>query len=168
MCSSDLVFGGKAMTYYGRWTYKYEIAAKLGAAACLIVHETGPAAYPFGVVVTSWGRENFEIRTPDNNAGHVAFSGWLTLDTTLRLFQAAGKDFAALKRAAATREFRPVRLGATADFSVENTLRPVSSRNVAGLLPGSDPGKRGEFILYNAHWDHLGKDERMKIGRAHV
>ena len=156
------VFGGKAMTYYGRWTYKYEIAAKLGAAACLIVHETGPAAYPFGVVVTSWGRENFEIRTPDNNAGHVAFSGWLTLDTTLRLFQAAGKDFAALKRAAATREFRPVRLGATADFSVENTLRPVSSRNVAGLLPGSDPGKRGEFILYNAQWDHLGKDERLK------
>ena len=155
------VFGGKAMTYYGRWTYKYEIAARLGAAACLIVHETGPAAYPFGVVITSWGRENFEIRTPDNNAGHVAFSGWLTLDTTLKLFKAAGHDFAALKRAAAKRDFRPVSLGAKADFSVDNTLRPVSSRNVAALLTGADPARRDEFLIYNAHWDHLGMDERL-------
>ena len=87
------IFGGKAMTYYGRWTYKYEIAAAKGAAACLIVHETAPAAYPFGVVVTSWSRENFEIRTPDLNAGHVGLSGWLTLDATKRLVSAGGHDF---------------------------------------------------------------------------
>ena len=155
------VFGGKAMTYYGRWTYKYEVAAKLGAAACLIVHETGPAAYPFGVVVSSWGRENFELRAPDNNAGHVALSGWLTLDTAQRLIKASGRDFAELKRAAARRDFRPVPLGATADFTVENTLRNVDSRNVVALLPGSDPAVKGDHVIYNAHWDHLGMDERL-------
>lgn len=155
------VFGGKAMTYYGRWTYKYEIAAKLGAAACLIIHETGPAAYPFGVVVSSWGRENFELRAPDNNAGHVAFSGWLTLDAAQRLIRASGRDFAELKRSAARRDFRPVALGATADFTVENTLRNVDSRNVVALLPGSDPARKAEHVIYNAHWDHLGMDERL-------
>lgn len=155
------VFGGKAMTYYGRWTYKYEIAAKLGAAACLIIHETGPAAYPFGVVVSSWGRENFELRAPDNNAGHVAFSGWLTLDAAQRLIKASGRDFAELKRSAARRDFRPVALGATADFTVENTLRNVDSRNVVALLPGSDPARKAEHVIYNAHWDHLGMDERL-------
>lgn len=155
------VFGGKAMTYYGRWTYKYEIAAKLGAAACLIIHETGPAAYPFGVVVSSWGRENFELRASDNNAGHVALSGWLTLNTAQRLIKASGRDFAELKRAAARRDFRPIALGATADFTVENTLRNVDSRNVVALLPGSDPALKGEHVIYNAHWDHLGMDERL-------
>jgi Zn-dependent M28 family amino/carboxypeptidase len=103
------VFGGAAMTYYGRWTYKYEIAAEKGAAACLIVHETGPAAYPFGVVVTSRSRENFEIRTPDGNAGHVAMEGWLTADAAKRLLTTAGQDFDTLKKAAAGRDFRPWR-----------------------------------------------------------
>ncbi|MBI5690891.1 MAG: M28 family peptidase [Verrucomicrobia bacterium] len=156
------VFGGNAMTYYGRWTYKYEIAAEKGAAACLIVHETGPAAYPFGVVITSWSRENFELRTPDRNAGHVALSGWLTLDATRKLFTTAGQSFDALKKAATTREFRPVPLGARASFSVKNTLRPVDSRNVLALLPGRDPQKRNEYVIYNAHWDHLGIDEKLR------
>jgi Zn-dependent M28 family amino/carboxypeptidase len=156
------VFGGPAMTYYGRWTYKYEIAAQKGAAACLIVHETIPAAYPFAVVVSSWARENFEIRTPDRNARHLALSGWLTLDATKKLFTAAGQNFEAFKRSAATREFRPVPLGAKASFAVDNTLRDVASRNVIALLPGSDPKLRNEFLIYNAHWDHLGRDERLK------
>ena len=155
------VFGGRAMTYYGRWTYKYEIAAKLGAAACLIIHETGPAAYPFGVVVSSWGRENFELRAADNNAGHVALSGWLTLDAAQRLIRSTGRDLAELKRAAARRDFRPVPLGATADFTVENALRMVDSRNVVALVPGSDPERKTEHVIYNAHWDHLGVDERL-------
>ena len=159
------VFGGKAMTYYGRWTYKYEIAAQKGAAACLIVHETIPAAYPFGVVVNSWTRENFEIQAADGNAGHVALSAWLTLDATQRLFRAGGHDFEKLKRLAATRDFRPVALGAKADFTVANTLRPVASRNVAALLPGSDPHLKNEYVLYNAHWDHLGVDEKLKGDR---
>ena len=156
------IFGGKAMTYYGRWTYKYEIAAQKGAAACLIVHETAPAAYPFGVVVSSWTRENFEIRSPDNNASHIALSGWLTLDAAKKLIAAGGRDFDVLKKSAVTREFRPVPLGAKASFAVENTLRPVASKNVAALLPGSDARLRDEFLIYTAHWDHLGRDERLK------
>jgi Zn-dependent M28 family amino/carboxypeptidase len=156
------VFGGRAMTYYGRWTYKYEIAAEKGAAACLIVHETGPAAYPFGVVITSWSRENFEIRTPDQNAGHIALSGWLTLEAAKKLIAAGGHDFEVLKKAAARREFRPVALGAQASFAVENTLRPVESRNVLALLPGTDAKLRQEYVIFNAHWDHLGMDEKLK------
>jgi Zn-dependent M28 family amino/carboxypeptidase len=154
------VFGGAAMTYYGRWTYKYEIAAAKGAAACLIVHETAPAAYPFGVVVSSWTRENFEIRTPDRNAGHVGLAGWLTLDAATRLFAAAGQDYPTQKKAAVDRNFRPVPLNARASFTVENMLRDVASRNVIALLPGSDSKLRFEYLVYNAHWDHLGRDPK--------
>ena len=156
------IFGGNAMTYYGRWTYKYEIAAEKGAAACLIVHETVPAAYPFGVIVTSRSRENFEIRTPDKNAGHVAMEGWLTHDAAKKLFGAAGKDFDVLKKQALSREFRPVPLGAKASFSIDSTLRNVDSRNVVALLPGADPKLRNEYVIYTAHWDHLGRDPRLK------
>jgi len=155
-------FGGNAMTYYGRWTYKYEIAAKKGAAACLIVHETAPAAYPFAVVVSSWTRENFEISTPDKNAGHIALSGWLTLDSATKLFAAAGKDYPTLKKSAVTREFRPVSLNAKASFTVHNTLREVASRNVAALLPGAHATLKNEYVIYSSHWDHLGRDERLK------
>ena len=155
------VFGGKAMTYYGRWTYKYEIAAAKGAAACLIVHETGPAAYPFAVVVGSWARENFEISSLDGNAGNVAMQGWLTLDATRRLFSSCGQDFDAAKKAAATRAFTPIALGTKASFVVENQLRNVASRNVIGLLPGSDPKLRDEYVIYTAHWDHLGRDPKL-------
>ena len=156
------VFGGKAMLYYGRWMYKYEIAAAKGAAACLIVHETGPASYPFAVVIASNSRENFELRTPDGNAGHVAAQGWLTLDATQRLFAACGKDFAALKRAAVSRDFRPVALGAKASFTIDSTLRNVDSRNVIAKLPGSDPKLRNEYVVYSAHWDHLGRNAALK------
>ena len=155
-------FGGVAMTYYGRWTYKYEIAAAKGAAACLIVHETGPASYPFGVVVNSRSRENFEIRAADGNAGRVAMEGWLTLDAAKKLCGASGRDFDALKKSAATREFHPVALGAKASFTIDSALRPVDSRNVVALLPGGDPKLRDEYVIYTAHWDHLGRDERLK------
>ncbi|HNC24106.1 MAG TPA: M28 family peptidase [Opitutaceae bacterium] len=156
------MFGGQAMTYYGRWTYKYENAAAHGAAACLIVHETGPAGYPFAVVVGSRSRENFEIRTPDGNAGHVGMEGWLTLEATERLFKAAGQDFAALKRAAVSRDFRPVALAAKASFTIDSELRQVNSRNVAAKLTGSDPKLRDEYVVYTAHWDHLGRDPRLE------
>jgi len=156
------IFGGLAMTYYGRWTYKYEIAAAKGAAACLIIHETGPAAYPFGVVVSSWSRENFEVRAADGNAGHVALQGWLTLEATKRLFAAAGKDFDTLKKSAVSRDFHPVSLGAKANFAVDTTLRNVDSRNVVALLPGSDPKLRNEYLIYTAHWDAFGRDNRLK------
>jgi Zn-dependent M28 family amino/carboxypeptidase len=155
------IFGGRAMTYYGRWTYKYETAAAKGAAACLIVHETGPAAYPFAVVVGSWARENFEIVALDRNAGRVGMQGWLTLDATRRLFSSAGKDFDAAKMAARRPDFHPIPLGAKASFVVENKLRNVASRNVIGLLPGSDPQLRDEYLIYTAHWDHLGRDPNL-------
>jgi Zn-dependent M28 family amino/carboxypeptidase len=156
------IFGGAAMTYYGRWTYKYEIAAAKGAAACLIVHETGPAAYPFAVVVSSWSRENFEIRAPDGNAGHVAMQGWLTLDAAKRLFTAAGKSFDALKKSALSRDFHPVPLGAKASFAIDTKLRNVDSQNVIALLPGSDPKLRNEYLIYTAHWDAFGRNDRLK------
>ena len=156
------VFGGKAMTYYGRWTYKYEIAAAKGAVACLIVHETGPAAYPFAVITGSRSRENFEISVPDRNASHVAMEGWLTLDAARKLFTASGKDYDALKATAVRRDFRPVALGAKASFTIDNTLRNVASKNVAALLPGSDSKLRNEYLIYTAHWDHLGRDNRLK------
>ncbi len=155
------VFGGRAMTYYGRWTYKYEIAAAKGAAACLIVHETGPAAYPFGVVVGSWARENFEISALDLNVGNVGLQAWLTLGATQRLFSSCGQDFAAAKTAAARRDFQPLVLGAKGSFVVENQLRNVASRNVIALLPGSDPQLRDEYVIYTAHWDHLGRDPKL-------
>ena len=156
------IFGGSAMTYYGRWTYKYEIAAAKGATACLIVHETGPAAYPFGVVVSSWSRENFEVRAADGNAGRIALQGWLTLDATKKLFAAAGQDFDALKKSAVSRDFHPVALEAKASFAVDATLRNVDSRNVAALLPGSDPKLRSEYLVYTAHWDAFGRDNKLK------
>ncbi|MBC7366743.1 MAG: M28 family peptidase [Undibacterium sp.] len=155
------VFGGKAMTYYGRWTYKYEIASAKGAAACLIIHETGPAGYPFAVVAGTWGRENFDLRTPDANASRVAFEAWLTQDFATKLLAAAGEDFAKLKAAAATRDFKPVTLKAHASFAVANKTRDVGSKNVVALLPGSDPKLRDDYVIYSAHWDHLGMDPKL-------
>jgi Zn-dependent M28 family amino/carboxypeptidase len=157
----DTMFKGRAMTYYGRWTYKYEIASAKGAAACLIIHETGPAGYPFAVVGGSWGRENFDLVTPDKNAGRVAVEGWLTLDTTKQLLTAAGQNFETLKAAAATKAFRPVPLAAQASFSVKQTTREVASKNVVALLPGSDASLRAEYVVYTAHWDHLGRDPNL-------
>jgi len=156
------MFKGKAMTYYGRWTYKYEEAAAKGAAGCLIVHETGPAGYPFAVIAVSSGRENFDLRSANGNTDQVAVAGWLTLPMAQRLIAAAGFDFARLKAAAARPDFRPVELHGTADFEVENTVRDVSSHNVVAKVTGSDPQRRDEYVIYSAHWDHLGRDSRLK------
>ena len=158
----EAMFKGKAMTYYGRWTYKYEEASAKGAAACLIVHETGPAGYPWAVVAGSWGRENFSLKTPDGDAGRVAVEGWLTLAFARRMFSGAGFDFDALKAAAARRDFRPIDFKAKATFSVSNRIRSLASRNVVAKLEGSDPNRRGEYVIYSAHWDHLGRNPRLK------
>jgi Zn-dependent M28 family amino/carboxypeptidase len=158
----DAMFKGKAMTYYGRWTYKYEEAFAKGAAACLIVHETGPAGYPFAVVQGSWGRENFSLATPDGGASTVPVQGWLSLPFARSLFAAAGLDFDALKAAAVSRDFRPVDFHGKASFSVVNTTRPLASRNVVARLEGSDPALRDEYIIYSAHWDHLGRNPKLK------
>lgn len=155
------MFKGSAMTYYGRWTYKYEIAAQKGAAAAIIIHETEPAAYPYSVVKSSWAKENFEIDAPDKNKGAVQIRSWITLDVARKLLTDAGQDFDALKKAAKTKEFRPVALEAKANFELKQTVRPFKSRNVVGKLEGSDPKLKEEWILYSAHWDHLGKHAEL-------
>jgi Zn-dependent M28 family amino/carboxypeptidase len=149
-------FGGKAMTYYGRWTYKYEIAAEKGAAGALIVHETGPAGYPFNVVQGKTG-EQFDLVTPDKNMSRVAIEGWMSLDQSKAVLKMAGQDFDALKQQAATRDFKPVPLGVNASMTIRNKLRTIQSQNVLGKLPGSDPRLKDEYVVYTAHWDHFGK-----------
>ncbi len=158
----EKMFRGNAMTYYGRWTYKYEIASEKGAAAAIIVHETGPAGYPYEVVSGSWGRENFDIKRPDGNAGRIAVESWVGLDTAKKLLSLAGQDFDALKKSALSKDFKPVPLGVRANFVVRNKLRDVQSRNVLARLEGSDPGRKDEYVIYTAHWDHLGKDEKLQ------
>ncbi len=160
-------FRGPAMTYYGRWTYKYEIASEKGAAAAILVHETGPAGYPFEVVKGSWSRENFDIAAPAGTQNptqaqtRVAVEGWISLEKAQELFQACGRDFPSLKQAAAKRDFRPVPLGSKAKFSITNALREVKSRNVIAKLEGSDPALKNEFVIFTAHWDHLGRDPAL-------
>ncbi len=148
-------FGGRAMTYYGRWTYKFEIAAEKGAAGALIVHETGPAGYPFDVLQANVA-EQFDLVTPDKNMGRVAIEGWITLDRAKSLFAMAGQDFDALKTRAASPQFTPVPLGVRASMTVRNKLRTIDSKNVVARLDGRDPRLKNEYVVYTAHWDHLG------------
>ncbi len=154
------MFKGKAMTYYGRWDYKYDQAAAVGAAACLIVHETGPAGYPFAVLGSRWGQEEFDLSTPDKNAGAVGVQGWITADFARKFFQAAGQDYDKLKAAANNPDFKPVKISAQASFTLENKLRDVASRNVIAKLEGART--KNEYVVYTAHWDHLGRDSRLK------
>jgi len=156
----DTMFNGRAMTYYGRWTYKYEIAATKGAAAAIIVHETGPAGYPWEVVRVGFGGEGFDLRSEDGNMSAVPIESWITLAKARELLSASGEDFDAIKQAAASRDFQPVALNARASFVVENTVREVDSRNVIGKLEGA--GNPDEYVVYTAHWDHLGTDETLE------
>ncbi len=151
----EKMFGGRAMTYYGRWTYKFEIAAQKGAAGALIVHEAGPAGYPFGVVQGNVN-EKFDLATPDKNMGRAAIEGWVTLDAGRAILKMGGQDFDALKAQAATRDFKPVPLGVTASMTLHNRFRSVNSRNVLARLDGGDPKLKDEYVIYTAHWDHLG------------
>jgi Zn-dependent M28 family amino/carboxypeptidase len=157
----ETMFKGKAMTYYGRWTYKYEEASAKGAAACLIIHETGPAGYPYAVVAGSWGRENFTLETPDGTAGRVAVEGWMTLPFAKSLLAAAGYDFDALKAAAVRKDFQPVDLKISANFDITQKVRTVASRNVVAKFEGSDPRVRDEYVVISAHWDHLGRNAAL-------
>jgi len=153
----EKVFGSKAMTYYGRWTYKFEKAAELGAAGAFIIHETGPAGYPWEVVRGSWSGEQFDLVTPDKNMKRAAVEGWITAAQAEAVFKLAGKDFPAAKEAAVSRAFKPIPLGVRARLAFRNKLRTVDSLNVIAKLSGSDEKLRNEYVIYNAHWDHLGK-----------
>ena len=153
-------FGGKAMTYYGRWTYKYEQGMKHHAAAVLIVHETGPSGYPFSVVQGKTG-EQFDLVTADKNLGRAPIEGWISLDQAKALFAMAGQDFDVVRAKAATRDFAPVPLGITASMTIKNGLRTVDSRNVVAKITGSDPKLKDEYIVYTAHWDHFGIGDKV-------
>src|SRR6266498_2116014 len=158
----EKMFKGKAMTYYGRWTYKYEIAAQKGAAAAVIIHETGPAAYPYSVVKTSWAKENYEIDGPDKNMDAIEVRSWVTLDVAKKLLADCGQDFDALKKSAITKEFRPVALNAKANVDIKQQIHSFKSRNVIGKLDGSDPKLQDEYVIYSAHWDHLGRHAELQ------
>jgi Zn-dependent M28 family amino/carboxypeptidase len=150
-------FGGKAMTYYGRWTYKFEEAARQGAAGALIVHETPFAGYGWEVVRGSWSGEQFDIVHADKGASAVPLQGWITRDVATALFKSAGLDFEELKKQALQPDFKPVPLGINAAVEVKNQMRHTNSRNVIGVLDGAE--KPGEYVVFTAHWDHLGIGE---------
>lgn len=148
-------FKGDAMTYYGRWTYKFEEGARKGAAAIFVIHETGPAGYPFSVVQGNLA-EKFDLVTPDKNMSRANIEGWITLDTAKKILALGGQDFDTLKKQARTREFKPVDLRVKASIAVKNKLRTIDSHNVIAKLEGSDPQLKDEYVIYSAHWDHLG------------
>jgi Zn-dependent M28 family amino/carboxypeptidase len=150
-------FGGKAMTYYGRWTYKFEEAARQGAAGALIIHETPFAGYPWEVVRGSWSGEQFDIVQPDKGASTVPLQGWITKDVAVSLFKSVGMDFDDLKKESLQQDFKPIPLGVSASIDIRNQMRNVDSRNVAGVLDGSE--KPDEFVIFSAHWDHFGIGE---------
>jgi Zn-dependent M28 family amino/carboxypeptidase len=160
------MFKGSAMTYYGRWTYKYEIAARLGAAAAIIIHETRPAAYPYDVVKTGGLAENFSLLRDGPDPDAPVVPGWIHLDRAKDMLAAAGHDFDALKQAALRKDFKPVALNGTASFQVENQARSVQSHNVVAKIEGSDPKLKHEYIVYTAHWDHFGIDEKLPGPRS--
>jgi len=160
------VFAGNTMTYYGRWTYKYELAARLGAAAVLIVHETGPAGYPFTVVQGKTG-EQLDLVSVAGGSDRAAVEGWITQEQAERLLGAAGHDFSTLKRRALDRAFKPMPLGATASITVTNSIRQVLSHNVVGRLAGSDPQGREEAVVFEAHWDHFGVGQAVEGDRIY-
>ncbi|MFV0624765.1 M28 family peptidase [Sphingomonas sp. ac-8] len=147
-------FGGKLMTYYGRWTYKYEEAARQGAAGVLVIHESEPASYGWATVKNSNTNTMFDIVRSDPTKAHTAMEGWIQKDLATRLFQASGTDFDAAKAAARKADFRPMPLKATMTASYQVKPEIITSHNVAGVLPGS--GHPEETVIYSAHWDHLG------------
>jgi len=147
-------FGGRAMTYYGRWTYKFEEAARQGAAAALIVHDTFPAAYGWNVVESSWTGPQARAQAADGGADQTLVNGWVQKGVAERILAGAGQDLATLSAAAQQAGFRAVPLGVTASTGFDNAIRRFASKNVVGVLPGAE--RPDEYVLYSAHWDHLG------------
>ncbi|GGX58658.1 hypothetical protein GCM10011309_05040 [Litorimonas cladophorae] len=154
----DALFKGNAMTYYGRWTYKYEEAGRQGAAAVLVIHDTAPASYGWDVVSGSWTGEQYDLVRPDGGKSRANVEGWLHLDTATQIFEAAGLNLAEQMSAAASKDFKAVDLtGLQLDADIEQDVKTTTSRNVAGGIKGSE--MPDEYVLYMAHWDHLGMSE---------
>lgn len=149
------LFEGKRMTYYGRWTYKYEEAARKGAAAAIIIHDTPGASYGWDVVKNSWSGAQYDLPAKDDPDPRLPAQGWITQDAAKQLFTDAGLDLDALYKAANKRGFKAVPMDATLSLDLKSTIAEKSSRNVIGILPGTE--KPDEAVVYMAHWDHLGK-----------
>ena len=150
------LFGGRAMTYYGRWTYKFEEAERRGAVGMLIVHTTEQAGYPWHTVVGSWDKEQLMLARPADAPAPLGFRGWITARSAASLFTQAGLDLRALVDSAASRDFRPVETGIHLDVHFTNSLRRMESANVVGMVRGSDPVLRDQYVVLTSHWDHLG------------
>lgn len=157
------LFKGRAMTYYGRWTYKYEEAARQGATAAIVIHETAPASYPWEVVKNSWSGGQPDLVRPNAGEDRTLLEGWITSDIARTLFTQAGLDFDEVKTAAGQPGFTPVDMGdLTATGAIQQKMRTVQSHNVIGLIPGRT--RPEEYMLYTSHWDHLGKKSGEKKG----
>ena len=156
------LFNGRTMTYYGRWTYKFEEAVRHGAAGLLVIHETGAAAYPWDVPRNGATKPQFDLEVADYQAKRLALEGWIKEDAAARVLAAAGLDYAALKEAAAHSGFKPRATDLTATMSVRNEVKHIDSYNVVGTLPGRT--RAGEAFVYMAHWDHLGRNPNAKPG----
>lgn len=154
------LFNGNAMTYYGRWTYKYEEAARQGAEAAFIIHETKPAAYPWEVVENSWAGAQFGLRTEDKGMSRCAVEGWFTIDSTRMLFEQAGLDFDQLKSDAGKKGFKYVPMNLKASVTLKNSTNETITNNVLAVLPGSS--RPDEYVIYMAHWDHLGLNPSLE------
>jgi len=152
----DTIFNGNSMTYYGRWDYKFDEAARQGAAAAIIIHDTLPASYPWSTVASSWTGPQFDIVRADKGASLATVEGWVTVDAADKLFEAAGLDRIALSKAAENQGFKAVPMPLKASTSFENNIKHLTSKNVAGLIKGSK--NPDEIFIYMAHWDHLGTD----------
>lgn len=155
-------FEGRAMTYYGRYTYKFEEAARHGAAAAFVIHDTEPAGYPWGVITTSWTGPQIDLDSPDKGMGRVGVEGWLTRAAAERMLAAGGQDLASLTKAAQAKGFRAVPLPLTASATLTNTIGHSASKNVIGIVPGIR--YPAETVLFTAHWDHLGRCPADKGG----
>ncbi|HLL54652.1 MAG TPA: M28 family peptidase, partial [Myxococcaceae bacterium] len=156
------LFAGKFRLWYGRWDYKYEIAAKVGAAGAIILHSHASAGYPWQVVQNSWTGVQFEL--PSSGAPTLKLKAWTTEEATRRLLALSGRELDALVQSARSREFRPVPLGVTASIDFKSDIREIQTGNVLGMLPGSDPVLSKEVVLFTAHHDHLGKKDNGKPG----
>ncbi|MES3023001.1 MAG: M28 family peptidase [Pseudomonadota bacterium] len=146
-------FGGKGLTYYGRWTYKFEEAARRGAAGVLLIHTNASASYGWSVVQNSWQVERFQLA---QGKAATEMQGWMTDGAARNVFKAAGHDLDALRAAAESKDFKPVALGATVKGEMKATIRAIEQFNVAAVVPGTDPKLKDEVVIYSAHWDHLG------------
>ena len=154
-------FNGKAMTYYGRWTYKFEEAARQGAAGVLIIHETAPASYPWGVVENGWSGEQLNLTFADRNLNRSALEGWITLETAEQLFAELGTSYDEMKSLALTKDFQPVTMeGMKLSSKMVNSIRTSDSHNVVGYVEGSEAPE--EFVLIMGHWDHMGVDTSLE------